>query len=176
MVSCSSNESILESCLGWKKGIAWKCFVKIGNVWHSFKRGSNWSYSLSEKEYNHISTSKSDCIQIFKYGPRNAIKNVTIIEPGEDWIKNDYVGVTKGLIKEYIEWVKQIEDWSVHSESGDWLKKLNRRSILKYNQGDAFFARAFKKNIPVTKPGQKHKTIMSKIIDNMKVETKDEKE
>lgn len=81
----------------------------------------------------------------------------------------DWIGVLPSTLKKFFTWLDSFVD-----EKGDdykvWLDKCKAAKGLRFNQGDAYFAAALKKDIPVTEVGKKAPPVMHTIIERMKKE------
>lgn len=79
----------------------------------------------------------------------------------------DWVGVLPGTVKKFFSWLE-----SFIEEKGDsykkWLEACKASKCLRFNQGDAYFAKAFKKDIPATEVGLKNPPMLHQLIEKMK--------
>jgi hypothetical protein len=96
--------------------------------------------------------------------PRHMVSRIT----KSGFIKNiyhnshsRYVGVTRATKEAFFAWAKKEVENS--PEGLAWLDKAKKNS-LRFNQGDAYFAKALKKSIPATKVGKAKGTVMGNML------------
>jgi hypothetical protein len=77
-----------------------------------------------------------------------------------------FVGILPSTVRAFIKWLDS--EISEHDTEGKaWLKKVKASKTLRFNQGDAFFAKHFNVDIPATEAGKAQKTVLLKIMDRM---------
>ena len=103
------------------------------------------------------------------YGKKGKIGKVVhdwIKLPRRKYLEARWTGITKPTVREFFKWLEeQIEE--AGPEAWKWFKKIKQKKAARFNQGDAYFARAFKKPIPNTKPGKATEPILMKRIKQM---------
>jgi len=85
---------------------------------------------------------------------------------------HDWIGVQDGsveFLKEFLTGL--VKDYTI---SEDMIKDIDYEKGLRFNQGDAYFAKALGFETPATEPGEAEGTILEEMIDNMKEGEKDE--
>jgi hypothetical protein len=63
----------------------------------------------------------------------------------------DWIGVLPSTVEEFFNWLSSILDDDI---SKQWLEKIKKSDVLRYNQGDLFFAENASVPLNATKPGQ----------------------
>lgn len=85
------------------------------------------------------------------------------IEPGLDL--HPWVGVTKETLAEFRKWLENPET----EADEEYLKSIDWDNLLRFNQGDAYFANVFQHEVPATELGGAETPMIMDMIGAMKV-------
>lgn len=137
--------------------------------------------NVNEKEWENIGISKGnsegwDEFELLtKIDPKKCEpvkdKNGNKIEykVRKDFELTVWTGVTKEMINSLKRWVSsELQINRIFNEDEyKWFHSIDWSNLVRFNQGDAFFAENLKFNVPASKVGESDKPILTKAIDNM---------
>lgn len=83
---------------------------------------------------------------------------------GEYDYSKDWIGVTEKLKKEFFAWMSGLGLEYSDVRFQRWLARCRKSKGLRFNQGDAYFAKRLKKPIPATRIGKQKSPVMMKMI------------
>lgn len=92
----------------------------------------------------------------------NMATNETIEHKGYD-LDELWIGVTPETLSEFMSWLEEIVD-EYGKDAEEWLVEVKASKPLRFNQGDAYFARAVGQKIPITEPGKANGTLLNSMI------------
>jgi len=84
----------------------------------------------------------------------------------------DWVGVKKETLNEFFKWLEELAENEGDDSTKKWIKLCKKSKKLRYNQGNAFFAKNLGVNLEATKVGKAKEPIANKIIANMNPKSK----
>jgi len=78
---------------------------------------------------------------------------------------NPWIGVTKETIADYKKWVTKLHKDEYIDK--DWLNSINWDELIRFNQGDAFFAEQLGTDLPASSPEKSNEPIISQAFKNV---------
>jgi hypothetical protein len=96
-----------------------------------------------------------------KNGKKDRFIREWIKLPQRPELEAQFVGITPETAKKFFKWLKTVA--KEHSAE-DWFKKIDQKTALHFNQGDAFFAKAMKQSTPASPVGKANEPILTKMF------------
>ena len=94
---------------------------------------------------------------------RNDMVEFRIPQKGNKRLDSRWVGVTSATFKEFRRWlIKVNKEWSLDLDG--WIKKVQLKDALRFNQGDAFFADHMGMALSATKVGKPAKPVLESVL------------
>lgn len=108
---------------------------------------------------------------LYKYLKNGKAKTKSVSMDTNPKFDAKWTGITKSTLNWALNWLKK--NFGGHyadKEEKEWITKIEKQAkqgSIRFNQGDAFFAHAFGKEIPATKVGKAKEPVAKAMIENL---------
>lgn len=79
---------------------------------------------------------------------------------------SDWIGVLPSTVEEFFKWLTSLAQ-DYEEDFKEWIEKCKKADLLRFNQGDMFFANNAGVELSATKPGESHAPIFNEVLKNL---------